>query len=115
MEKALRIKEVAKERGITLQSVAKRLGMYPSNMSAIASSARGVSIKLLKEISYILGCDVGELILPEKRPPVFKDKKTQLLLASIERNNYDGIDKTWVDRVMFVQYMHYKDAGRSKQ
>lgn len=114
MEKALRIKEVAKEHGVTLRSIAKRLGMHSSNMSAIASGARGVSIKLLKKISRILGCGVGELILPQKRHPVFKDRRTQLLLESIERNNYDGIDKTWIDRVMFVQNMHYNAVRRSK-
>ena len=114
MKKVLRIKEVAKEQGITLQSIAKRLDMHPSNISAIASGARGVSIKLLKKISHILGCGVDELIFSEKRPPVFKDKRTQLLLDSIEKNNYDGIDKTWVNRIMFVQNMHYNAARRSK-
>ena len=51
MKLVLRIKEAAKERGITLSSIAVKLGIHRSNMSAIASGARGASLKTLKKIS----------------------------------------------------------------
>ena len=52
MRKRLRIKEAAKERGVTLSSIAKKLGIYRSNMSAIASGARGTSLKILRKIKH---------------------------------------------------------------
>jgi len=109
---ALRIKEAALERGITLSSIAKQLGIPRSNMSGIASGSRGVSLKVLKRICRILDCCLDELIAPEKHGPIFKHKKMQFLLEIIEHSNYDGIDKTWVDRVMLARIMHYRAARR---
>lgn len=113
MEKGLRIKEIAKERGMTLCSIGKKLNISRSNMSAIASGARGVSLKVLKKICLILDCDMDELILQKAHAPVFQDKKTQELLEFIEESNYDGIDKTWVNRVMLAQQRHYNAARRA--
>ena len=107
METALNIKALAKERGITLSSIAKKLGMARSNMSAIASGARGVSLAKLRKISDILDCGMDELFAP-KEQPVFNDKKLEALLELVEAKNYDGLDKTWVNRTMFAHKMHYK-------
>ena len=107
MEKRLKIKEVAKERGVTLSSIAGKLGIPRSNMSAIASGARGVSLRTLRKISRILDCGIDDLIFSEKHPPFFKDKKLQIFLKTVESQNYDGIDKTWVDRLMLAQKIHY--------
>ena len=115
MKKGFRIKDVAKERGMTLSSIAKKLGIPRSNMSAIASGARGVSLKVLYKISCILDCSIDELMLPAQYPPVFKDKKNQSLLRMIENENYDGIDKTWVDRLMLAQKMHYGALNKGAQ
>ncbi len=115
MEKGFKIKEIAKERGMTLTSIAKKLGMPRSNMSAIASGARGVSIKVLLKISRILDCSMDELILPQKHSLVFKDKGAQSLLKIVESQNYDGIDKSWVDRIMLAQKMHYGAVNRDIQ
>ncbi len=112
MERGFKIKEAARARGITLSSVAKRLGIPRSNMSAIASGARGTSLKVLKKICLILDCSMDELILQKEHPPVFKNKRAQALLDFIEKCNYDGVDKTWVNRVMLAQQMHYKAARR---
>ncbi len=107
MKTDLRIKGAAKERGITLSSLAKALRMHRSNMSAIASGDRGVSLKTLKAISNILNCGLDELVRTGPYQPIFKDKRTQSLVEEIERCNYDGIDKTWVNRLMLAQRAHY--------
>jgi len=112
MKLVLRIKEAARERGITLSSIAMKLGIHRSNMSAIASGARGASLKTLGKISQILDCGIDELIEPEKRTPLFKNKKLKSALDNMEKTNYDGIDKSWVDRLMLAQRMHYASVGR---
>jgi len=112
MRRGLRIKEIAKERGMTLSSIAKELDMPRSNISAIASGTRGVSLKALQKISRVLDCSLDELVLPGEYDSVFKDKRVQALLDIMESRNYDGIDKTWVDRVMLAQKVHYLAAGR---
>ena len=114
MGRGLRIKEIAKERGVTLSSIAREIGAPRSNISAIASGARGVSLKVLQKISRVLDCSLDELVLPGKYDSVFKDKKVQSLLDVIESQNYDGIDKTWVDRVMLAQKVHYIAARRKR-
>jgi len=113
MGEGLRIKGAAKERGVTLSSLAKQLGIHRSNMSAMASGTRGVSLKVLKKISRILDCSIDELILPADMP-VFKSQRMQFVLDEIQRRNYDGIDKTWVNRLMLAQVKHYKNAKRYK-
>ena len=115
MQRELRIKEVAEERGFTLSSIAKKLGIHRSNMSAIASGKRGVSLKVLKKISRLLDCSIDELILPESYSPVFKNKKTQALLKAVEKRNYDGLNKTWVNRLMLAQTMHYRGRRVARQ
>jgi len=110
--RGLRIKKIARERGVTLSSIAKELDMPRSNISAIASGARGVSLKVLQKISRVLDCSLDELALPGEDDFVFKDKRVQSLLDVVESRNYDGIDKTWVDRVMLAQKVHYIAARR---
>jgi DNA-binding Xre family transcriptional regulator len=107
MKENLRIKDAAKERGITLNMLAGALGIHRCNMSAIAAGARGLSLKTLKAISSILDCGLDELVYTGINEAVFKDKKTQSLLDNIERRNYDGIDKTWVNSLMSAQRAHY--------
>jgi len=111
MGTGLRIKEAAEERCVTLSSLAKALGMHRSNMSAIASGARGVSLNTLKAICRVLDCGLDELAAPQRHPAVFKDKNAQGLLDDIEKRNYDGMDKTWVDRLMLARIAHYR-TGR---
>ena len=100
---------------MTLISIARKLRIPRSNMSAIASGARGVSIKVLLKISHILDCGIDELMLPERHSPVFKDKEARSSLKIVESQNFDGIDKSWVDRVMVAQKMHYGAVHRGRQ
>lgn len=110
MKLVLRIKKAADDRGITLSSIARKLGIHRSNMSAIASGSRGVSLKTLKKIGHILGCDISELIVPERHTPVFRSKALESKLRHIEEKNYDGIDKSWVDNIMVAWRIHYGKA-----
>jgi len=113
MKVTLRLKEAIRERGLTLSSIAKKLGIHRSNMSAIASGSRGVSLRMLKQISHILDCGMDELFGQKKYSPIFKDKNSQSALNDIEKANFDGIDKSWVNRVMFAQHMHYKNIRKA--
>ena len=112
MDTCLRIKETARERGVTLSSLAKALRMHRSNMSAIASGARGLSLDTLKAICRVLDCGIDEIVVPCEQLVVFKDKATQSLLNDIQKRNYDGIDKTWVNRLMLAQIAHYRASRR---
>lgn len=112
MKCVFRIKEVAKARGITLSSIAKKLGMPRSNMSAIASGARGVSLKVLVKIGDILGCGIDELIDQRTHVRAYKDDMLNRMIKAIEDENYNGIDKTWVNRLMVAQRRHYGSIDR---
>ena len=109
----LRIKEAARERGLTLAYMAGRLGIHRSNMSAIASGARGVSLQTLRKIGLILDAGLDEFIMPEERRGLFKTRSLEAALDTIEMRNYDGIDKSWVDRVMLAHRAHYRKARRA--
>ncbi len=110
----LKLKEAAKERALTLTSVAKKLGIHRANMSSIASGTRGASLKMLNKISTILDMGLDELVNPEGHHRVFKNGKAETALDHIEKINYDGIDKTWVDRVMLAQKMHFRKARKAR-
>ncbi len=110
----LRLKEAAKERALTLTSIAQKLGMHRANMSAIASGSRGVSLKMLNKISNILDMSLDELVYPQEGPRVFKSRMAETALHHIENINYDGVDKTWVDRVMLAQKTHYSKARKAR-
>lgn len=113
MESMLNIKDAARKRGFTLSSLAKKLGMARSNMSAISSGARGISIDKLKKITDILYCGIDELDT-RKEYPMFKNKQIEVNLRLVEERNYDGIDKSWVSRLMYIHNAHYKIGCRDK-
>ena len=56
---ALRVKEIAKRKGVTIESIAKKLGILPS---AISQSISGnPTLERLGEIAAALGVEVAEL------------------------------------------------------
>lgn len=107
-----RIKIIAKEKGMTLSNLSKILGITRSNMSAIASGARGVSLKLFIKISHILDCDIDELSFNMNTMAVYKNKEIQSLLKMVGNRSYNGQDKTWVHRIMLAQHIHYRIRKR---
>jgi len=56
----LRVKEIAKGKGITIESIAKKLGVLPS---AVSQSISGnPTLERLGEIASALGVEVSELL-----------------------------------------------------
>lgn len=112
MAKQTRIKVIAKENGMTLTELGRKLGIPRSNMSAIASGSRGVSLQVLLKILRILDCDIDDLYANDVETNAFKDKNLQACLEKIENAHYNGQDKTWVHRVMLAQNIHYRRIMR---
>lgn len=77
----LRIKEVLKEKGITLKDLAIMLGITNVALSRIANG--NTTIETLRKIAYVLDVDVRDLIEPTKstfkRPLFIKDDNGVLL------------------------------------
>lgn len=65
---ALRIKEIAKAKGITMGEIAEKMGINPVNLS---SSLNGnPTLNRLQEVADILGVDVSDLFTKEKQTDV---------------------------------------------
>ena len=77
----LRIKEVLKEKGITLKDLAIMLGI--TNVALSRSVNGNTTIETLRKIAYVLDVDVRDLIEPTKstfkRPLFIKDDNGVLL------------------------------------
>ncbi len=83
-----------------------------SNLSAISSGNRSVSIRLLSRIADLLNCSVSDFFEEQGASPVFKDPCLSREIARIEELNPMGRDKTWVHRVMLARRNH---AARLKR
>ena len=107
-----RIKHVAKERGVTAAEVARRLRLYPSNLSAMDSGARSVSLRTLNRIAQLLDCGLGDLLEvtwgPEGSP--FGQRDLALRLKERDLGTPDGSERTWVHRALLAWQRHYKKS-----
>jgi transcriptional regulator with XRE-family HTH domain len=66
---ALRIKEIAKAKGITMAEIADKMGINPVNLS---SSLNGnPTLNRLQEVADILGVDVSDLFSKEKQTDIY--------------------------------------------
>ena len=66
---ALRIKEIAKAKGITMSEIADKMGINPVNLS---SSLNGnPTLNRLQEVADILGVDVSDLFSKEKQTDIY--------------------------------------------
>lgn len=60
----LRIKEIAKEKGLTIADVAKRMGILPPALSRIINGSN-TTIETLQRIADVLEVDISELFVNE--------------------------------------------------
>lgn len=61
----LRIKELCKERGITLNQLAERIGVSQPSISGIATGKQKPSFDTLDRLADALGVSVAELFVPQ--------------------------------------------------
>lgn len=78
----LRIKEVAKSKGLTLDDVAKRIGITYQSFNKRLNTAK---LDTLKEVAEILECDIHELLEPGSQYAHFYDPKTEEWLGIRKR------------------------------
>ncbi len=103
-----RIKKYAQDQGLRLGELARKLRMPLSNLSAISSGRRSVSVRLLSRIAGLLHCGVSELF-EEEMPDLFVYRNANLNkeILRVETENYIGREKGWVHRVMLAHQNHY--------
>lgn len=61
----LRIKELCKEKGITLNTLAVRIGVTQPSISGLATGKIKPSLDTLEKLSQALNVEVGELFAPK--------------------------------------------------
>ena len=95
---------------MTVAEVARRLGLYRSNLSAMDAGRRVASLQALSRIAAVLGCSPGELIerAPEGPPAVFRTKALNARLAAREAALVDGTERGWVHAVLLAWQRHYR-------
>lgn len=64
----LRVKQIVKEKGLTLAKVAEELKIHPVNLSTTLNG--NPTIATLEKIANVLGVDVTDLIETENKPIV---------------------------------------------
>ena len=64
----LRVKQIVKEKGLTLAKVAEMLEIHPVNLSTTLNG--NPTIATLEKIANVLGVDVTDLIETENKPIV---------------------------------------------
>ena len=112
MEKRVRfhIKEYAQEQGLRLGELARKLRMPLSNLSALASGRRSVSLLLLSRIAVVLNCEVSELFDNEGVADVYPAERLNARIQQLERENHLGNDKGWTHRLSFHLQSHYQSV-----
>ena len=64
----LQIKETLKQRGITQNELADRLGINRVSLSRILSNKNDMRVSTIKKIADAIGCDVAEFFAPAATP-----------------------------------------------
>lgn len=62
----MRIKEVLRERGITQDEIAKRLGINRVSVSRLLNEKNDMRVSTAEKFAEAIGCSVGELFEAEK-------------------------------------------------
>ncbi len=104
-----RITAMAKQRGWTAAEVARQLGMYRSNLSAMDAGRRTVSLRTLGRLARLLGCHPGELLTIEDDPApgIFRNAHLTRQLEARERHVTEGAERGWVHTTQLAWQRHY--------
>ena len=70
----LRIKELCKERGITLNTLAERIGVRQPSISGLATGKLRPSLDTLEKLCEALDVEVGDLFRPRNRDEIICPK-----------------------------------------
>ena len=62
----LQIKEPLKQRGLTQNELAERLGINRVSLSRLLSDKNDMRVSTIKKIADAIGCDVAEFFTPEE-------------------------------------------------
>ena len=116
MDVRTRIGNEARARGFTVAEIARQLGWYRSNLSAMDAGRRPISLRRLARLATILSCSPADLIEvgPAFASPVFRARRIQLRLAERETRASSREDKGWVHTVQLAWKRHYQSDKRSR-
>ena len=103
------IRRVAWERGMTTIEIARRLGVYRSNLSAADAGRRPISLKALARIADLLACSPGDLVerADAGQPAVFRAARINARVAARDAALIDGTERSWVHAVTLAWQRHY--------
>ena len=107
---------MAKDRGLSAAEVARKLRLYPSNLSAMDAGTRTVSLRLLTRIAKFLSCSPADLVevTPENEMPLFRNMRTLRRLQERIALTPDGTERGWVHTLLFAWQRHYRSAQTTK-
>lgn len=107
-----RITTEARARGFTAAELARRLGWYRSNLSAMDAGRRSVSLRVLAKLGTVLHCSPGDLLDAGSESSVFRDARLNERVHQRDHRATDGQEKGWVHTVQLAWVRHYgKRAG----
>ena len=98
----LRIKELCKEKGVTISRLAALVGITQPNMSNIANQKTAPSLELVGKIAAALGVRVSEL---------FEAPSSQPAGQTIIGNNIIGSNNTSTNKGSIESHQYYGNAA----
>ena len=104
-----RIAEVAHARGLTVRELARRLKLYPSNLSLTDAGKRRPSLRMLARLAAALDCSPGELLTaaPPTQPPLFRRPELNAALHALAQIP-DGTERGWTHTVLLAWQRHQR-------
>ena len=101
---------------MTAAELARRLGWYRSNLSAMDAGRRAASMQVLARLAEVLGCSPADLLYvgPSEGAPVFRHAPLNQRLAEREAAMPDGAEQGWVHAVQLTWGRHYRAAARAR-